>query len=629
MIQLFQHWSGQPIIEVMGWTLLHFIWQGTAVGALLWATLASLGRHRAVPRYALSCLALLVMAALPIATGFILMRETRTLISASFTAISTANHSQAYSVASPRLQVPGPRRTLSTTSTFQTRFRPVLPTLVAAWLLGVSIFLTRLVIGWIHLHAMTKRVSSPPGEWMTRMAILTKRLSLRRSVRLLIARVDVPCTIGWIKPLILIPASVLSGLSVEQLEAILVHELAHIRRNDYLVNLLQTAIEALLFYHPAMWWVSNQIRIAREECCDDIAVKVCGDRAGYVRALSTIEEWRAMPTGLAPAVDGGLLLARIRRLLGNDVSPRPVPSWSTGALVFTALTILAMSIVGVQGCSSSPSNKGTAQPTTKAVEVITAGDLMGLILVDLTPGMESYHRLRVDSAGNLRLPLLGEMKVAGLTFALGESAIVKRYADRGIVRQSHARLTRLESGASASVDLGPIAIGDWLQIEFGDLVPGMLSRSAVEVDESGRVLLPYIEGIKLEGLTEGQAERAIADELIKRKILIDPQLSLLKVARDSGSTPSSKAFDVQRRKVKADRSIDFATDVILFEKEEAPGKVHTLGELKMKYDWDRQALDAVSGKYGEKHPIIIQLKIEVEKIKAELERRESLEQKKD
>src|SRR4029079_16056399 len=110
------------------------------------------------------------------------------------------------------------------------------------------------------------------------------------------ARARVPFVVGWIKPAVVIPGSALTGLSVQELDAILLHELAHIRRHDYAINLVQTLIETLFFYHPAIWWVSRQIRKEREHCCDDLAAESCsGGVAVYVRALTTLEEMRRLP----------------------------------------------------------------------------------------------------------------------------------------------------------------------------------------------------------------------------------------------------------------------------------------------------------------------------------------------
>ena len=135
------------------------------------------------------------------------------------------------------------------------------------------------------------------------------------------AAVTVPTLVGWVRPVVLLPAAALSGLTPEQLEAILAHELAHVRRHDYLVNLLQSLVETLLFYHPAVWWVSAEVRAEREHCCDDLAVAVCGDRLVYVSALAELTSMERRAFALA-ATDGSLL-DRVRRILGRPVERAP------------------------------------------------------------------------------------------------------------------------------------------------------------------------------------------------------------------------------------------------------------------------------------------------------------------
>src|SRR5213075_1924050 len=147
--------------------------------------------------------------------------------------------------------------------------------------------------------------------WQEKLRVLCVRLRVSRPVRLCeSALVEVPTVIGWLRPVILIPLSAISGLSAEQLEALLAHELAHIRRYDYLVNLLQTSIETLLFYHPVVWWVSRRVRDEREHCCDDLAVAACGDAHFYATALLGMERLRNPMPALSMAAAGGSLVER-------------------------------------------------------------------------------------------------------------------------------------------------------------------------------------------------------------------------------------------------------------------------------------------------------------------------------
>ena len=153
------------------------------------------------------------------------------------------------------------------------------------WLSGVALLTLRLLTGWLWVQRLHARGTAPaPLGWQQMVVRLSKRLHISRPIRLFqSAMVEVPTVIGWLRPVVLMPASALTGMGPEQLEAILAHELAHVRRHDYLVNLLQTLVETLLFYHPAVWWLSRRIRIERENCCDDLAVSLCGDPHTYAR----------------------------------------------------------------------------------------------------------------------------------------------------------------------------------------------------------------------------------------------------------------------------------------------------------------------------------------------------------
>jgi beta-lactamase regulating signal transducer with metallopeptidase domain len=217
--------------------------------------------------------------------------------------------------------------------------RPALPWLFAAWLCGVAAFSAVQLAGWLEIHRRRRRGARLAEELRAVVPRLCRSLGIRRPVALLeSAAVAVPAVIGWLRPVVLVPASALAGLTPQQLELILAHELAHVRRNDYLVNLVQAVVETLLFYHPAAWWMSRQVRREREHCCDDLAVAVAGNRLEYARALAVLEELRAAPLRLAPAATGpahGVLLSRIRRLLAPAAgarAPRAASGWLAGAL---------------------------------------------------------------------------------------------------------------------------------------------------------------------------------------------------------------------------------------------------------------------------------------------------------
>lgn len=195
---------------------------------------------------------------------------------------------------------------------------------------------------------------------------MASRLGLRRAVHIVDSLLmDTPTVVGWLRPVILLPIAALANLTPAQVEAILAHELAHIRRHDYLVNLLQTLAETLLFYHPAVWWVSGRIRSEREHCCDTVAVEACGDALGYAAALAELESSRTgrpFPTGqaaLALAATGGSLLERVRRVLRVPVDDvRPARTEAMPAMMTAALVLLF--VVGAAGLRRQPALQASA-----------------------------------------------------------------------------------------------------------------------------------------------------------------------------------------------------------------------------------------------------------------------------
>jgi hypothetical protein len=222
----------------------------------------------------------------------------------------------------------------------------------------------------VRVSQLRSRDTSLPAEVLAqRVEALARRLSVSRPVRLAqSALVEVPTVIGVLRPLILLPATAMTGLSAEQLDAILAHEIAHIRRHDYFINLIQTVIETLLFYHPAVWWLSGRIRQERENCCDDIASHVCENPIRYAEALVRMEELRAPAGGLAMAATGGNLALRIRRLLGQPPRESSSPNWWIGGLV-SLLIVIALLLTVVSQSSETLAEETDRSPVNvRAVE---------------------------------------------------------------------------------------------------------------------------------------------------------------------------------------------------------------------------------------------------------------------
>jgi len=206
----------------------------------------------------------------------------------------------------------------------------------------------RLAGGWLMNARLRTAASQPAADaWQQTLAGLMQRMGVARPVQFLTsARVDAPIVIGWLRPVVLMPLSALTGLPREHVEALLAHELAHIRRHDYFINLLQCVAEAVLFYHPAVWWVSAQIRADREQCCDDAAIAACGDALIYARALTSFEARRPAHSQAALAATGGSLKSRIHRVLepgrpASDILPGAGAGWALAVLGAMAIVVVA------------------------------------------------------------------------------------------------------------------------------------------------------------------------------------------------------------------------------------------------------------------------------------------------
>ena len=324
----FAHWISPEVMRMLGWTLLHFIWQGAALAALFAAVVAAC--RSAAARYAVAVATLVLMMAAPAITFTWLYRDSNPAVRSGAKAV--------YPMAGT-----APRHAAAPSGAPAAEVRSEQPTgmlwLVELWFLGVLVLSLRTAGGLFLIERMRRREIQPVGrELYLRCIALQLRMGVERAVRYCgCQKLDAPAVLGWFRPVVLLPVRALMGLSEEQMEAVIAHELAHIRRLDCFVNLFQIAAETLLFYHPAVWWVSQRIRVERENCCDDEAIAVCGDAVNYARALTLMEEWRTAPA-LMMAANRSPLAERVVRLLGLN-----------GATGGTRMAGLGMSCVCLAG----------------------------------------------------------------------------------------------------------------------------------------------------------------------------------------------------------------------------------------------------------------------------------------
>jgi uncharacterized protein (TIGR03435 family) len=336
----------EPWVERLGLTLVHFLWQGILIAFVYGMMRLALGAAKPYSRYILGTVALSVMVCTPVIT-FISLEETGFISSTRRTVyVPTAPIAPDVDAAGLQTGVQLPASVYATRGT-------VLIWIAVLWFSGAVALWMRLIRGCLTVIRLRSTHSRPaPGEWQNVTRELALRMGLSGPVPLMVCvRVYAPTVIGWIRPVILMPIGALTGLPKEYVEALLAHELAHIRRRDYLINILQSVAEGLLFYHPAVWWISKHIRNERELCCDDVAVSVTGNALTYVRALAEAETYRSVHFKTAMAVTGGSLESRIARLLGE---PQPYSPIRLAPGVLVSAILLLVAAYGVFGQSSLP-----------------------------------------------------------------------------------------------------------------------------------------------------------------------------------------------------------------------------------------------------------------------------------
>jgi beta-lactamase regulating signal transducer with metallopeptidase domain len=292
------------VTQALSSALLHFVWQGVVGGLVLAIALLLLRKCSPNSRYVASCVVLALLALAPLVTGWI-----------SYDALGGGRDSS-FAVFSGSFTGPVVRTTSDNVPAAS--FKEFEGWILPIWASGVMAFALRLA--WASGHASSLRRLGVDADTLTKSIVsrLAARAGIRRSIRVLQSTfAEVPAVVGWLRPVVLLPVAVLAGLTPQQLEALIAHELAHVRRYDYLVNILQMSVETLLFYHPAVWWVSSRIRYERELCCDDFAVRLCGDAVSYARALTQLEKMRPSAPTLAMGSASGPLFHRVQRLLGR------------------------------------------------------------------------------------------------------------------------------------------------------------------------------------------------------------------------------------------------------------------------------------------------------------------------
>ena len=308
-------------IPALGWSLLYFVWQGLLVGALSAAALWLLRGAEARARHAVCALALLACVSIPLAHLLYLLGAEEL-----------------------------PHAGLSVTG-----LNAWMPSLVLAWSAGVALMSLRLLLGLAWVARLRRQAVAAPAVWQQRLDVLAQRMGLRFPIPLKLHNaLASPVTVGFFRPLVLLPASLLSGMPVPLIEALLAHELAHVRRWDYLVNLLQSLAEALLFFHPVVWWLSARLRVERELVADALAAQSLQDPAQLATALHQLSLQPATPGhgGLLLSARGGTLLLRIQRLMAP--TPTLMPGRAGWKLALPAMLLAGVTLLAQAPRQSAP-----------------------------------------------------------------------------------------------------------------------------------------------------------------------------------------------------------------------------------------------------------------------------------
>jgi beta-lactamase regulating signal transducer with metallopeptidase domain len=408
MISQVLEWLSPAVTQHVALALFHFLWQGALIAIAVVVILRLLrdnlspgdaerqgaSHSRAGLRYTIACLGLLTMVALPVVNLLMVRPPVQADRAESVAAVEHGGRHALMSGSAERAAIgmsldfgaspntgeaalrpsePGP----STRSSLGTSllFRFVLQGFFWVWIAGVVTLSVWQVVAW-HMSQRFRRGALAPCEVVDTVKQIAGQLGIRRAIAVRqTLELATPIVIGWIKPVLVLPMSILTKLSPAELEAVLAHELAHVRRHDYAVNLLQAVIETVLFYHPAVWWLSRRIRVEREFCTDDLAMGVCQGRDIYAHSLVALAEVVHRPPAHAVAATGGRLVTRIRRamFLADSSAAKSVFANTSltamAAVLCAGLTVMAAGQVGVNTPGDSVSatdTEGAASATPES-----------------------------------------------------------------------------------------------------------------------------------------------------------------------------------------------------------------------------------------------------------------------
>ena len=386
----FYHWIADETARALCWTFIHSLWQGLVVAIVAGIILVSTRRSPASLRYNLLTGLLFIFV---LGAGITFLKEWQSIGTSSTTGSLLPEQQEVIHRQTTTLQVKDATDQGNAFHAFKTYFNQQAPLIVLIWGLFFLYHFIKLLAGLNYIHRIRyTKLEDPSEEWQQKLKELSTRLGITQTVYLFQSHlVKIPAVVGMLKPAILVPAGLLTNLPPSYVEAILLHELAHIRRKDFGVNLLQTLVETVFFFNPALIWLSSLIREEREACCDDMVVAYTGDKNNYLEALVSFQEESIKPAPYAMALKGRkeYLLNRVRRMLTQENKRLSVMEKTvlfTGLIVFSAFAFIPSAQVPAKRDTTPKKQTVVLHPTTPVPvrQVITAKALTPAVQVITT-----------------------------------------------------------------------------------------------------------------------------------------------------------------------------------------------------------------------------------------------------
>lgn len=372
------------LIQAFGWALLHSFWQAFFIFACLRLVLLLWPQASASIKYNLSYISLAGIFTWFSVTLWQQIQAVKRVHQAAQFMIETGIRP------SSKVEVPVIYKSQAELTGLFPGLEMWFPVLVAIYVTGVAVMTIKLTLDLLQLQQIRKNQVLPIDEaWEKHLQKLAAQLRIPRRVKLLISHyIQVPVMIGFLKPVILLPIAMFNNLTAEQLEAILLHELAHVKRNDYLLNIFQSIVETILFFNPFVWWISRNIRLEREHCCDDLVLAGQVQPLHYAKALVALEEYRLTVNALAMAAADNKqhLFHRIKRIM--EMKTKNI-NYTQKLL---AVMIIAVGLVSIAWLN--PSNKEEQRDNKKPVakqDITTAPIAPAIAAPVITQAVSMIH----------------------------------------------------------------------------------------------------------------------------------------------------------------------------------------------------------------------------------------------